>query len=107
MKPSIRGLILWFVAIACIASSDDPKLVEKREQQKAEIIRLKGELTLIEEKLKNMPPDMSVELDKTNKEAKQQATEVAGLEAEVAALQARKRSLQDEFDSYRVKYPIK
>jgi len=81
--------------------------VEKREKQKTGIARLTLELAVIEEKLKNMPPDMSAELEKAGKEVETQTTEVARLEAEVEELAARKRSLQSEFDAYRAKYQIK
>lgn len=104
----------WFLCLIASAvffplasCGDDPKLVEKREQQKAEISRLKGEIALIEEKLKNMPPDVSEDLAVAQKKAEEQTAEVAKLEAEVAALDARKRSIQNEFDAYRAKYQVK
>lgn len=100
-------LIPVFIALACVSCGDDPKLVEKREQQKAEISRLKGEIALIEEKLKTIPPDVSEELAKARKQAEQQTAEVARLEAEVSELDARKRTLQNEFDAYRAKYQVK
>ena len=98
------SIVIGFSAVSC---GDDPKLVEKREQQKAEISRLKGEIALIEEKLKNLPPDVSEELAAAKKQSEEQTAEVARLEAEVAALDARKRTLQNEFDSYRAKYQVK
>lgn len=106
-NPLPAGLIAVLVALSSASCGDDPKLVEQHEKQKAEIARLKGELALIEEKLKNMPPDVSQDLEKTRKRAEQQTTEVARLETEVAELEARKRSLQSEFDSYRAKYQLK
>lgn len=100
-------LISVFTALCCTSCGDDPKLVEKREKQKVEISRLKGEIALIEEKLKNMPPDVSAEVEKAKKQAEKQTTEIARLEAEVSELESRKRSLQNEFDSYRSKYQLK
>ena len=98
-------------AILCIIAftscSEDPLLVEKREKQKAEITQLKGEIALIEEKLKMLPPDVSSELSAAKQVSEKQTAEVERLEAEVAALDARKRSLQSEFDAYRVKYQTK
>ena len=94
-------------SLSCASCGDDPKLVEKREKQKAEIIRLKGELALIDEKLKNLPPDVSADLAIARTLSEKQSAEVAGLETEVAALEAKKRSLQDEFDAYRAKYQVK
>lgn len=82
-------------------------MVAKSERQKAEISRLKGDLAIIEEKLKNMPPDVSGELEAARKKAEEQTVEINGLEAEIKELQSRKRALQGEFDSYRAKYQLK
>jgi len=95
------------IALFCTSCGDDPKLVEKREKQKAEIVRLRGELALIEAKLTSLPPDVSVQLEETRKLAGRQAEEVAALEAEVAGLESRKRELQGEFDAYKAKYQVK
>ena len=105
--PSHTCLVSLFLAFACVSCGDDPKLVEKREKQKAEIARLKGEIALIEEKLKNVPPDVSEDLAAAKKQEEEQTAEIAKLEAEASSLEARKRSLQSEFDSYRAKYQVK
>ncbi len=99
--------VALLLAFSCASCSDDPKLVEKREQQKAEISRLKGELALIDEKLKSLPPDVSADLAEAKQLSEKQSAEVAGLETEVAALEAKKRSLQGEFDAYKIKYQVK
>jgi chromosome segregation ATPase len=91
----------------CCSCGDDPKMVEKRDRQQAEITRLKGELALIEEKLKTMPPDVSEELEAARKRTADQTTTLADLEKEIAGLEARKRAIQTEFDSYRAKYQVK
>ena len=96
------------LSLVLLAScSEDPKLVEKREKQKVEITKLKGDVALIEEKLKNLPPDVSSDLAEAKETSEKQAAEVARLEAEVATLDARKRSLQAEFDAYHAKYQVK
>lgn len=91
----------------CISCEDDPKLVEKQAQQNLEITRMNGEIVLLEEKIKNLPPDVSKELVQTEQQVKEQAAEVAKLEAEITELESRKRSMQSEFDSYRAKYQLK
>ena len=101
------GWIAVCLALCSASCGDDPKLVEKHEKQKAEVARLKGELALIEEKLKNLPPDVGEELKKARERTAEQTAEIARLETEIAGLEARKRSLQSEFDSYRAKYQIK
>jgi DNA repair exonuclease SbcCD ATPase subunit len=103
----IKYLIPVFLAIACASCGDDPKLVEKREKQKAEIARLRGEIALVEEKLKNLPPDVSEEVEKARKQSEKQTAEIAKLESEVTELEARKRTLQSEFDVYKSKYQLK
>ena len=104
---SFKTSALLLAILCCPSCGDDPKLVEKRDKQRAEIARLKGEIALIEEKLKNMPPDVTAELATARKRADEQAAEVAKLETEVAELEARKRAMQAEFDTYRAKYQLK
>ncbi len=94
------------VALSC-SSCEDPKLVEKRDQQKTEITRLKGEVALIEEKLKALPPDVSTELAEAKKVAARQTSEVETLEAEVASLEEKKAELEKEFEAYQSKYKAK
>ncbi len=101
------GSLVLLFTLSCVSCSDDPKLVEKREKQKAEIARLKGELALVDEKLKSLPPDVSDQLADAKKTAEKQSAEVAALEAEVAGLETRKRALQNEFDVYQLKYQVK
>lgn len=108
MKHPLRpSCIVVFISLACFSCGDPPELVAKREQQKAEITRLTGELQIIEEKLKNIPPDVSEELEKAKGKVEEQTAVISRLEAEIKELQARKRTLQAEFVSYRAKYQIK
>lgn len=100
-------LFLLLIPILLSSCGDDPALVEKSAKQKDEITRLTNELNLIEDKLKNMPEDVSEELKKTRKDSEQQIEEVAKLEAQITELDGRKRTLQSEFDSYRAKYQVK
>jgi hypothetical protein len=99
--------LLVVVSLSLTACGDDPALVEKREKQKAEITRLKGELAFIDEKLKSLPPDVSTDLADAQQLSEKQAAEVAEMEKEVAGLESRKRSLQAEFDAYQAKYQVK
>ncbi len=101
------SLLLVFFSLLVSSCGDDPKLVEKREKQKAEIIRLKGELSLIDEKLKNLPADVSTQLAEAKSLSEKQSAEIVELESQVAALESRKRSLQSEYDAYRIKYQVK
>ena len=87
-----QSLIPILIAFACASCGEDPKLVEKHEKQKAEVARLKGELALVEEKLKNMPADVSEDLEKAKKQAGEQAAEAAGVGKENPPPEARKRT---------------
>ena len=107
MNPVRTCWLFTLISISFTSCSDDPKLVEKREKQRAEIVRLKGELAFIEEKLKSLPPDVSAELAEAKQLSEKQTAEVTELEKEVASLEARKRSLQAEFDAYKLKYQLK
>lgn len=105
--PSPLHMLAALCAMALVSCGDDPELVAKREKQKTEITRLSGELALAQEKLKNMPPDVSEDLEKAKQEAEKQTSEIATLEKEISELQTRKRALQTEFDNYRAKYQTK
>ena len=99
--------LIILLSLCCFSCTEDPKLVEKREQQKAEISRLKGELALIEEKLKSIPPDVTEQLAEARVLTEKQTAEAAQLETEVAALEARKTALKSEFEAYQAKYQLK
>jgi len=105
--PTFVHLAAIVLACSCVSCGDDPELVEKSEQQKAEIMRLNGELALMKEKFKSLPPDFSAELEEARKQKNGQMAEVARLEAELSELTERKQSLQAEFESYRKKYQVK
>ncbi len=105
--PHLTRLLTLLFAIGCLSCSEDAKLVEQREKQKVEIARLKGDLALVNEKLKNLPPDVADQLAEAKKLSEKQSAEVASLEAEVAALEVKKRSLKSEFEAYQAKYQVK
>lgn len=93
--------------VAICSCKENPELVRKREEQRTEIKRLEGELSLIEEQLKDIPPDRTKELIIAKGEADAQAVEIEKLEKEVAILDARKKELEGKFADYRRKYPVK
>ena len=105
--PALICLLFLGVAFGCVSCGDDPKLEEKHERQKAAIVRLRAEVALIEEKLKNLPPDVSADLRLAEKKAEEQQAGIVRLQAEISALQARKIALQKEYDRYRAKHPLK
>lgn len=93
-----------FCGLLLTSCGDDPELVARKEQQQAEIAKLRGEIALLDEKLRNMPADVSGELEKAKEIEESQKAEIARLEGEIADLQTKKRELGKEFDVYRAKY---
>jgi len=99
--------VFFAIPLLLVSCGDDPKMVAKYETQKIEISRLKGELLLIEEKLKNLPPDISKDLVKAKEQSEKQTTEIGLLETEVTGLEAKKRGLQADYDAYKLRYQLK
>lgn len=93
--------------LALCSCKEDPELVRKREEQQTEIKRLQGELEVIQEKLKDIPPDKTKELVIAQGEAEAQTDEIARLEKEVATLEAKKKDVEGQFSEYKKKYPLK
>lgn len=96
--------------LLCVVSSscgDDPELVRKREEQKAEIRKLEGELSILKERLEQAPPDRSSELLRLKEEASASEGRIAALESEVEGLEKKKSALEREFESYRRKYVVR
>ncbi len=106
MKSAITLAAALLAAIA-LPSCESPELTQKRDAQLLEITRLKGELVLMEEKVKNLPEDRSIELRQVTQEADAKSEELAKLEEEVAALEAKKAALEKEFEDYKRKYAIR
>jgi hypothetical protein len=106
-RPRLSYCVAACISLLSLSCGDDPKLVAQRERQKAEISRLKGELALMQEKLRNMPPDVTEELEKTRKLVEAKGSEVARIEDEIRSLEIRRRSLEEEFNAYRAQYPLK
>jgi septal ring factor EnvC (AmiA/AmiB activator) len=102
-----RLLVGLVAAVALSSCGDNPELVEKRERQNAELAQLRGELALVEEKLKNMPPDRSEELAEARAESANQEAELARLNAEIMELEARRKAIDAEFQEYRRKYAVR
>jgi molecular chaperone GrpE (heat shock protein) len=108
MMPLLRCSTFIFLGSLLLNScGDDPKTVAKFEAQKIEITKLKGELLLIEEKLKNLPPDVSKDLAKSKVVFEKQSSEISQLETEVSDLEAKKRKLQADYDAYKLRYQLK
>ncbi|WAC18461.1 hypothetical protein OVA24_14595 [Luteolibacter sp. SL250] len=92
---------------ALLCSCDSPEMVRKRDQQALEITKLRGELAVLEERLKDLPPDRAADLATIEEETKKQQAEIIKLESEIKDLEAKKESVQKDFEEYKRKYVIR
>jgi septal ring factor EnvC (AmiA/AmiB activator) len=99
-------LCLCGIAVA-LPSCESPELARKRDKQALEITRLRNELALTEEKLKDIPEDRSSELLEIEATAKAQQEEIDQLEAEIAELEVKKKAIEKELADYKSKYVIR
>jgi septal ring factor EnvC (AmiA/AmiB activator) len=109
MKPFALSSLLRPAALALVCLSfsscgDDPELVRKREEQKAEIRLLDGELKILQERISNIPPDRSAEISRLKTESESQQAQVAALEQEIESLQKQKAQIEKDHEAYRRKY---
>jgi chromosome segregation ATPase len=96
-------LLLSLLLVSC---GDDPALVKKRQEQKNEIARLEGENQLLLEQLGSLPENRATELKEIEAKTQKQTTELEQLELEISQLEIKKRTLQQDFESYQRQYPI-
>jgi septal ring factor EnvC (AmiA/AmiB activator) len=95
------------ISLSGVSCGEDPALVRKRDEQRAEITKLESELALLKEKLKDLPEDRSKELAAAKAKAAAQAEDLARLETEIAAMEKEKSELEKKFSDYRSKYVLK
>lgn len=98
------GTALCMFVISC---NEDPELVRKHGEQEAEIAKLKGEITLMEERLKYLPPDQSSELAAAEQETRKLEAEQKQLADEVTRLEEEKDELKQQYEDYRRKYNVR
>lgn len=85
----------------------DPELVRKRGEQKATIERLRGELSLLEQKMENPPRDASPELEKLRTEISETEERIQRTEAQISELEKDHRELEQELEQYKKDYPLR
>ncbi len=99
-----------FIPIAlCLtftSCNEDPKLVKKRREQNVEIVKLRGELALVEGRLKRFPPDKSTELEVAKQETEKLEEKHKLLSGEVSELEAELKKIHQEYNDYKRKYAI-
>lgn len=104
---STRLLLTLAISSVALFSCDSPEMVRKKDEQSVQITKLKGELAVLEEQLKAMPVDRSVDLAKLQQEAKAQKEEIEKLEQEVKDLEVKRDETQKEFENYKKKYVVR
>lgn len=111
MKSNILRVSRFLAILGCglllAACGEDPELVRKRDEQRAEISKLEGQLSLLKERLGNLPPDQTVDLEKLKNESEANAEEISRLEAEIEGLEGEKVKLEKEFAAYQRKYSVR
>lgn len=103
LQRTVACCLLVFFLNSC---GEDPELVKKHGEQKAEIARLNADLALVQERLKRLPEDKSVELEDAIAKSKELEAEREKLAADVVKLEAEQAGLQRSFDDYKRKYSI-
>lgn len=94
-------------ALFLASCGDDPELLKKREEQRAEIGRLHGELAVLQEKLGDIPPDRGEELEDLKRSIEVSRTKAEALEDEIARLEKEKDEVESELNAYRRKYVLR
>lgn len=104
LTPFLSVLLVTTCLTSC---GEDPELVRKFEQQKAEIMGLEGDLSLLREKLKNAPKDRSSELAELKAKTATEKDKIATLEESITSLAAEKRDLEKQLKDYQRQYPVR
>lgn len=102
-----RAAAALLIAAASVSCSDDPELVRKRDEQKAEIRKLEGELAILQERMEQAPPDRSADLARLKEDAVKNKEQIEALETEIADLEKRKAAIEAQHESYRRKYVVR
>ena len=100
----VRCAAALAIGITLSSCGDDPELVRQRDMQRAEISKLQGELSILQEKMEQIPPDRSGQIEELKQKAEENRTQIATLEAEVEALQKQKADVEKQHQAYRRKY---
>lgn len=95
------------LCLAFSSCSDDPAMVAKREQQRAEISKLESELAILQERMGQLPPDRSGDVEELKEKAEANQDEIAALESEIDELEREKAKIEREHEAYRRKYAVR
>lgn len=95
------------ICVALNSCSDNPELVRKRDEQRAEISKLNGELSVLQERMEQIQPDRSAKIEELKQKAEENRNQITALEAEVEALGKEKADVEKQHQTYRRKYAVK
>ncbi len=95
------------VCLALASCGDDPEMVLKREQQRTEISKLESELSILQEKMDQLPPDRSTEVAQLKVDAEANRSQITALESEIETLERQKSQIEKDHAAYRQKYVVR
>lgn len=109
LKPiaGAAGLLSIIAPLLLSGCGEDPELVRKREEQRARIKELEGELEVLRERIDNAPPDRSGELAELKAEHAAETEKIAELEREISEFTSRKNQLERELADYKSQHPLR
>ncbi len=103
----LRPAAALLFCLSLASCGDDPELVRKRDEQKAEISRLDSELKVLQEKIERIPPDRSSELKDLKQQSELQKENIARLEEKIEELETQKAQIEKEHEAYKRKYVVR
>jgi chromosome segregation ATPase len=99
-----RPAAILVLSLSLNSCGDDPELVTKREQQRAEFSKLQGELSILQERMETIPQDRSKELAELKQTVEDNRSQIATLEREIESLEKEKAEIEKQHQAYRRKY---
>ena len=103
-----RQLLVPIVTASLLCScGEDAELVRKHGAQEAEVAKLRGELALLEERLKNIPEDHSAQLKEAQEKQVKLEAELEGLNNEIGALEEKRKKLLEDYANYQQRYVVR
>ncbi len=100
-------LLLGLAALLLSSCQDDPELVRKIQEQKAEIAQLELEIGELQAQLTDSPGDQSGDLEELRGAIEAETRRITGLKESILSLEARRNALREEYEAYKKKYPLR
>lgn len=102
-----RTIIPIVAALLISSCGEDSELVKQHGEQEAELAKLRGELALVQERIKHVPTDQSAELKEAQEKRAKLEAELKALDTEIASLEEDKNKLEQEYEAYQRRYVVR